>query len=69
MIVRGFRILLDQPEVGKVVWKDFLPAALASGQYQPGPTPDVVGHGLESLQAGIDRVRKGVSATKLIVTL
>ncbi|KAI9670380.1 MAG: hypothetical protein M1817_004423 [Caeruleum heppii] len=53
----------------KAVYKDFLPAALASGQWKPAPGPKVVGTGLEQLQAGVDILRKGVSATKLVVTL
>jgi len=30
---------------------------------------DVVGQGLESIEQGLDRLKKGVSATKLVVTL
>ncbi|ETS79058.1 hypothetical protein PFICI_08911 [Pestalotiopsis fici W106-1] len=55
--------------VGPAVWKDFLPHALASGSFVPAPEPFVVGKGLESIQAGLDHLSKGVSAQKVIVTL
>lgn len=43
--------------------------ALADGTLRPMPEPMVVGEGLESIQLGIDTLRKGVSATKVIVRL
>ncbi|RYP62972.1 hypothetical protein DL771_009499 [Monosporascus sp. 5C6A] len=36
-------------EVGPMIYHDFLPDALAKGQYQPKPDPRIVGDGLESL--------------------
>ncbi|KAI9729678.1 MAG: hypothetical protein M1818_008431 [Claussenomyces sp. TS43310] len=62
-------IFTEQKAVGKAIYQDFLPFALSSGQYKPAPQPNVVGHGLESLQKAMDTLRKGVSATKLVVTL
>ncbi|KAI9835646.1 MAG: hypothetical protein M1838_005236 [Thelocarpon superellum] len=56
-------------EVGPAMFKDFLPKALAEAAYVPAPEPQVVGEGLESIQAAFDRQKKGVSATKLVVTL
>lgn len=44
-----------------------MPGALKSGQLQPKPDPEVVGKGLESIQAGLERLKKGVSATKLVI--
>lgn len=55
--------------VGPAVWKDYLPRALANGSFVPAPEPFVVGKGLESVQAGVDHLSKGVSAQKVIVTL
>ncbi|KAI8630764.1 zinc-binding oxidoreductase CipB [Xylariaceae sp. FL1651] len=55
--------------VGKAVWEGFLPEALASGRYVAAPTPQVVGHGLEDIQAGLDMLKKGVSAKKLVISL
>ncbi|ERS95191.1 hypothetical protein HMPREF1624_08402 [Sporothrix schenckii ATCC 58251] len=47
----------------------FLPRALEAGTYQVAPAPQIVGHGLEALQGGLDMVKAGVSATKVVVTL
>lgn len=43
--------------------------ALAKGNLLPKPDPMIVGEGLEAIQLGIDTVRKGVSATKVVVRL
>ena len=46
-----------------------MPAALTGRQFKPVPEPEVIGKGLEHLQAGIYKLRKGVSATKLVVAV
>ncbi|EFQ91374.1 hypothetical protein CFE70_002639 [Pyrenophora teres f. teres 0-1] len=56
-------------EVGKAVYEDFLPEALGLGRYKAAPEAEVVGRGLESVQEGLDRMMKGVSAKKLVVVL
>ena len=56
-------------EVGKATYEDFLPAALANGSYIAAPDPYVVGRGLEHLQTAFDLQKKGVSATKVVVSL
>lgn len=56
-------------EVGKAIYVDFLPRALAEGAYMAAPDPYVVGKGLENIQAGFDIQRKGVSAKKVVVSL
>jgi len=43
--------------------------ALKDGTLQCKPDPIVIGEGLESIQAGLDMLRKGVSATKIVVRL
>lgn len=43
--------------------------ALEAGTLQPKPDPMVVGQGLVSIQLGLDTVRKGVSARKVVVRL
>jgi NADPH:quinone reductase-like Zn-dependent oxidoreductase len=74
-LVRGIRTrfvwgsTLKDNEVGPMLWAEFLPAALAAGDYVAAPAPEVVGHGLESVQTAIDTLRRGVSARKLVVTL
>ena len=60
---------LKDNEVSKVIFEDFLPEALASGAYKALPSPLVVGHGLESIQVGFDRLKAGVSAQKVVVTI
>ena len=56
-------------EVGAAIYKDFLPEALAEGKYVCAPEPVVVGTGLEHVQEAMDRIKKGVSAQKLVVLL
>lgn len=51
------------------VWSDFVTKALESGQLKAVPEPSTVGRDLESLQKGVDELRKGVSARKLVVEL
>ena len=50
-------------------WNDYINTALKTGQLKCLPAPVVVGQGLESLQTGIDRSRKGASAQKFVVEL
>lgn len=64
-----FSLAIRSNAVGPAVWGDFLSRALASGSFVPAPEPFVVGRGLESVQAGVDYLAKGVSAQKVIVTL
>ena len=56
-------------EVGGLIYRDFLPAALAQGRFVAAPDPLVVGKGLERIEAALDVLRKGVSATKVVVSL
>ena len=56
-------------EVGPMLWADFLPAALADGRFVPAPAAEVVGSGLESIQAAMDTHSRGVSARKVVVSL
>ncbi|GAA2703404.1 zinc-binding alcohol dehydrogenase family protein [Actinoplanes palleronii] len=60
---------LKNNEVGPAIFRDFLPAALAEGRYLALPAASVAGSSLADLQQAMDRQRKGVSATKLVVTL
>ncbi len=55
--------------VGKAIYVDFLPKALAEGAYVAAPDPHVVGKGLEYVQAALDLQKKGVSAKKVVVSL
>lgn len=60
---------LEGNEVGKAIYEDFLPRALATGRFVAAPKPEVVGKGLEFVQTALDRLRRGVSAKKLVVEI
>jgi NADPH:quinone reductase-like Zn-dependent oxidoreductase len=60
---------LKDNEVGPAIYVDFLPAALATGAYRAAPDGTVVGHGLARIPDALRRLRDGVSATKLVVTV
>lgn len=64
-----FALTVEHNFVGRAIWRDFLPQALARGSFLAKPDPLVVGEGLESLQAACDRARAGVSAQKVVVVL
>lgn len=64
-----FGTRLKNNDVGRVIFTDFLPQALASGRYVAAPAPLVFGHGLEFVQPALDLQRKGVSVQKVVVTL
>lgn len=64
-----FGTTLKNNEVSRVIYAEFLPQALADGRYVAVPSPAVMGHGLECVQAGFDANRRGVSARKVVVTL
>ncbi|KAH0147945.1 hypothetical protein KCU67_g11655, partial [Aureobasidium melanogenum] len=68
-IKRIFGTSLKDNAVGRAIYVDYLPKALASGAFIPAPGPQIVGNGLEHVQQAVDQVMKGVSATKLVVTL
>jgi hypothetical protein len=51
------------------LFTEFLPQALATGQFVPAPKPLVVGNGLDKIQDAMDRQLQGVSAQKVVVTL
>ncbi|PWY88646.1 GroES-like protein [Aspergillus sclerotioniger CBS 115572] len=51
------------------IWRDFVSEALENKRLKPKPDPEVVGKALEDIQDGVDVLKKGVSAKKLVVTL
>ena len=59
----------SESSVGPAIYGDFLGAALAAGRYRPAPAPDVVGSGLAAVPEALGRLRTGVSASKLVVSL
>lgn len=60
---------VQKPEDGAQIWEKFVPGALASGTLKAKPEARVVGQGLGQVQDAINTYKKGVSATKLVVTL
>jgi NADPH:quinone reductase-like Zn-dependent oxidoreductase len=61
--------IFDFNELIESFWKDFLTPALERGMLECLPPPRVVGEGLECLQEALEILDRGVSATKLVVTL
>ena len=55
--------------VSRLVYRDFLPRALAARQFVPAPEPLAVGRGLDKIQEAMDVQQKGVSAQKVVVSL
>ena len=55
--------------VGDAVWRKYIPEALAVGKFQAKPDPFVIKGGLEKVQEGINLLRKGVSAQKIVVEI
>lgn len=55
--------------MGNAVWRQYVPEALAAGKFQAKPDPIVIEGGLEKVQEGIDILRKGVSAKKIVINL
>ncbi len=55
--------------VGPAVFQDYLPDALADGRFRPAPDPVVAGQGLPQIPEALGRLRAGVSATKIVITL
>jgi hypothetical protein len=56
-------------EVGGLIYRDFLPGALAEGGYLAAPDPMVIGQGLGRIEAAFHALRNGVSARKVVVSL
>ncbi|KAH8700255.1 zinc-binding oxidoreductase [Talaromyces proteolyticus] len=61
--------IVDPESVVGRVFSEFLPRALQTKQFIPAPEARVVGRGLEAIQEAMDIQAKGVSASKIVVTL
>jgi len=64
-----FGTALREDEVGPMIYRDFLPHALATGSFVAAPAARIVGSGLEALQDALQALKNGVSAAKIVVTL
>ncbi|KAL8381563.1 hypothetical protein RB595_005716 [Gaeumannomyces hyphopodioides] len=58
---------LEDNEVGRLIYEDFLPGALRDGVFVPAPDPRVIGTDFDVVQGGLDMLKKGVSTSKLVV--
>ena len=56
-------------DVGRAIYENFLPSALAHRSYSAAPEPNITGTGLAAIQAAMDAQRNGVSARKIVVSL
>jgi NADPH:quinone reductase-like Zn-dependent oxidoreductase len=55
--------------VGKMIYEEYLPKALAQGSFVASPEAMVIGKGVEFIQEAFDVQRKGVSTAKVVVSL
>lgn len=60
---------LHEQFICDAVWRNYVPAALVSGHLKAKPEPIVIKGGLGMIQHGMQRLRQGVSAAKVVVTL
>jgi NADPH:quinone reductase-like Zn-dependent oxidoreductase len=67
--VSSVSIAVEQPEVGDAVWRKYVPEALRKGQLLPKPDPILIKGGLHHIQEGLDTLKRGVSAAKVVVEL
>lgn len=51
------------------LYKSFLPDAMAKGNFKPAPAAEVQGNDLEAIASGLEKLKMGVSAKKLVITL
>lgn len=62
-------IFTKDTAVGDAIYRDFIPTALRDGRLQAKPDPKVITGGLSQIQEGVDLLKQGVSASKVVVTL
>jgi Zn-dependent alcohol dehydrogenase len=67
ILVNGLDPGLVDLDIGDAVWRQYIPQALAAGKFQAKPDPLVLEGGLERVQDGINILRKGVSAKKVVI--
>jgi hypothetical protein len=56
-------------DIGDAIWRKYIPEALAVGRFQAKPDPQILEGGLERVQDGIDLLRVGVSAKKIVIEI
>lgn len=68
-VVNGLDPGLVALDIGDAVWHQYIPKALATGKFQAKPDPLIIKGGLEKVQEGIDLLRAGVSAQKIVIEI
>lgn len=62
-------VAFDDKYIGEAVWGKWVPEALESGALRALPGPVVVKGGLDAVQEGYNKQKKGVSFGKIVVEL
>ncbi|KAF1942275.1 GroES-like protein [Clathrospora elynae] len=62
-------VVLADKYIGDVVWAQWVPEALEKGTLKAVPEPIVVGKGLDAVQEGFEKQKKGVSFGKIVIEL
>ncbi|KUJ14517.1 putative quinone oxidoreductase [Mollisia scopiformis] len=69
IFVNGLDPGLVDLDLGRAIWGKYIPQALAAGSFQTKPDPLIIEGGLEKVQDGINILRKGVSAKKVVIEI
>lgn len=56
-------------DIGDAVWRKYIPEALANGKFRAKPEAFIIEGGLEKVQVGVDMLRNGVSAKKIVIEI
>lgn len=56
-------------DIGPTLFTDLLPTSLADETYRSAPPYELAGRGLAGIPAALDRLKRGVSARKIVVSL
>jgi len=67
--IYALTVATTNQEVGDAVWRKFVPEALADGRLKAAPEALIIKGGLASVQEGLDVLKKGVSAQKVVIEL
>jgi NADPH:quinone reductase-like Zn-dependent oxidoreductase len=58
-----------ETNLGKAIFEDYLPSALSDNRFIIALETVVAGKGIEEIQLGLEALAKGVSATKIVVSV
>jgi len=65
----GFILWTEEKQLSTWLFHDYLPSVLENRLIVPSPKVQVVEGGLESVQTAMDKLKAGVSCTKLVIKL